>query len=45
MDVSFREEPGQLVASRTHREKVPPVDPFAGENFEVHLDEWLPSLE
>ena len=45
MGVLYREEPGQLVASRARRGKAPPVDPFTGENFEVRLDEWLPSLE
>ena len=27
------------------RGKAPPVDPFTGENPEVHLDDWLPMLE
>ena len=43
--VPFREEPGQLVASRAPRGKAPPVDPFTCENFEEHLDQWLASLE
>ena len=43
--VLYREEPGQLVATRARRGKAPPVDSFTGENFEVRLDEWLPSLE
>ena len=45
MGVQFREETGQLVASRARRENALQVDPFNGENFEVRLDEWLPSLE
>ena len=27
------------------RGKAPPVDPFTGENPELHVDDWLPSLE
>ena len=30
---------------RLRRGKAPPVDPFMGEDLEVRLDEWLPSLE
>ena len=40
-----REEPTHPVAPRTRRGKAPPVDPFTGEDVEVRLDDWLPSLE
>ena len=30
---------------RLHHGKAPLVDPFTGENLEVHFDEQLPSLE
>ena len=30
---------------RARRGKAPPVDPFTGEDPEVRIDEWLPSLE
>ena len=30
---------------RAHQGKTPPVDPFTGEDPEMHIDEWLPSLE
>ena len=39
------EEPLQPQGSRAHRGKAPPVDPFTGENLEIRIDEWLPSLE
>ena len=38
-------EPVQLSALRTRRGKAPPVDPFTGEDLEILLDDWLPSLE
>ena len=34
----------ELPRSRTRRGKAPPVDPFTGEDLEVRLDDWLPSL-
>ena len=30
---------------RSRRGKAPPVDPFTGENPEMRLDDWLPSLQ
>jgi len=27
------------------RGKAPPIDPFTGENPEIRLDDWLPTLE
>ncbi len=29
----------------TWGKKAPPVDPFTGENPEIRLEEWLPSLQ
>ena len=40
-----REEPVRPVASTERRGKAPPIDPFMGEDPEVRIDEWLPSLE
>ena len=44
-DTRTREEPLRPLGSRARRGKAPPVDPFTGENLEIRLDEWLPSLE
>ena len=45
---SHGEEEGRsgvpVVVCRSRRGKAPPVDPFTGENPEVCLDDWLPSL-
>ena len=42
---SHTEEPARTVVPRTRRGKAPPVDSFTGEDLEVWLDDWLPSLE
>ena len=44
-DTRTGEEPLQPLGSRARRGKAPPVDPFTGENLEIRIDEWLPSLE
>lgn len=31
--------------SKTRRCMAPPILPFSGENFDMQLDDWLPSLE
>ena len=33
------------VVARPRRGRAPPVDPFTGENPEVRLEDWLPSLQ
>ena len=48
--VSRHSEEGQsggasAVVCRSRRGKAPLVDPFTGENPEVRLDDWLPSLQ
>ena len=40
-----RDEPVRVAAPRGRRGKAPPVDQFTGENVEMRLDDWLPSLE
>ena len=40
-----REEHRPVSVSRARKGKAPPVDPFTGEDLEVRLDDWLPSLE
>ena len=37
--------PRQPASRKTHLGKAPPVDSFTGENPEVRLDDWLPTLE
>ena len=34
----------ELPRSRTRREKAPPVNPCTGEDLDIRLDNWLPSL-
>ena len=36
-----RPSPGRVV----HRGKAPPVDAFTGEEADLHLEDWLPTLE
>ncbi len=38
-------ERAAMTAHRPRRGKAPPVDPFTGENPEIRLEEWLPSLQ
>ena len=38
--------PAVLLSSRdSRRGRAPPIDKFSGECPEVHLDDWLPSLQ
>lgn len=39
-------EPQPLRTDRRQRRgKAPPIDPFTGENHEIQLDDWIPSLK
>ena len=40
MDTTSRSEE----MGKQRRGHAPPVDPFTGENPEVHLEDWMPSL-
>ena len=39
-----RERSGRAPSTARRQGKAPPVDPFTGENPEVHFDDWLPAL-
>ena len=45
-DAGIRSMPDtELSVHYTHRGKAPPIDPFRGNDPDVRLDDWLPTLE